>query len=564
EFEQRFKSGVDVVLDALAGEFVDASLRLVRPGGRFIEMGKADVRDPEQVAAAHRGVTYRAFDTFDAGPERIAGMWAVLLELFEQGALRPVTMISYDLCRAPEALRLLGQAKHVGKVVLRVPSPWSGDGTVLITGGTGGLGAEVARHLLTEHGVRDLLLVSRSGLEAAGAIELRDELAELGARVEVRACDVSDRAALAAVLDGVELSGVVHAAGVLDDGLVADLTPKRLAGVMAAKVESALHLHELTADRDLSAFVLFSSFAGVVGNAGQAAYSAANNILDALATTRRAQGLPAVSLAWGMWEAGMGGRLPQADVARLRRGGLPPLAAREALALMDAALVVNEPNAVPVALRTSALSGGPVPSVLRDLAPSAGRRWGAAASGGAADGGGLVERLRGLGSVERDRVLLDAVLAEVAGVLGHASAGAVDASRAFKELGFDSLTAVDLRNRLNGVTGLQLPATLIFDHPTILSLRDHLGAELAPADDGDTAFLMGELDKLRTVLAETAPAADDDVRAAIGDRLQQLLATWSAGAGEGSGQDADNRVVLDDATDDELFALLDDKPWVAE
>ncbi|MFH8702051.1 type I polyketide synthase, partial [Streptomyces chartreusis] len=564
EFEQRFKSGVDVVLDALAGEFVDASLRLVRPGGRFIEMGKADVRDPEQVAATHRGVTYRAFDTFDAGPDRIAGMWTALLELFEQGALRPVTMTSYDLCRAPEALRLLGQAKHVGKVVLRVPSPWSGEGAVLITGGTGGLGAEVARHLVTEHGVRDLLLVSRSGLEATGAIELRDELVELGARVAVRACDVSDRAALAAVLDGVELSAVVHAAGVLDDGLVADLTPERLAGVMAAKVESALLLHELTAGRDLSAFVLFSSFAGVVGNAGQAAYSAANNILDALAATRRAQGLPAVSLAWGMWQAGMGGRLPQADVARLRRGGLPPLAAREALALMDAALVVNEPNAVPVALRTSALSGGLVPSVLRDLVPSAGRRWGAAASGGAADGGGLVERLRGLGSVERDRVLLDAVLAEVAGVLGHASAGAVDASRAFKELGFDSLTAVDLRNRLNGVTGLQLPATLIFDHPTILSLRDHLGAELAPADDGDTAFLMGELDKLRTVLAETAPAADDDVRAAIGDRLQQLLATWSAGAGEGSGQDVDNRVVLDDATDDELFALLDDKPWVAE
>ncbi|MFC4468507.1 SDR family NAD(P)-dependent oxidoreductase, partial [Streptomyces xiangluensis] len=566
EFEERFRPGVDVVLDALAGEFVDASLRLVRPGGRFVEMGKADIRDPEKLAAAHPSISYQAFDTYDAGPDRIAGMWAALLELFEQGALWPVRVTAYDLARIPEALRLLGQARHVGKVVLRVPSPWSGEGAVLITGGTGGLGAEVARHLVDAHGVRELLLVSRRGPEAPGAAELRTELEELGARVRVEACDVSDRAALAAVLDGVDLSAVVHAAGVLDDGLVADLTPERLAEVLAAKAESALHLHELTADRDLSAFVLFSSFAGVVGNAGQAAYSAANNVLDALATVRRAQGLPAVSLAWGMWEAGMGGRLAQADVARLRRGGLPPLAAREALALLDAALIVNEPNAVPVALRTSALAGGGrVPFVLRDLVPTAGRRWGVAASGGPASGGGLVERLRGLGSVERDRVLLEAVLAEVAGVLGHASAGAVDASRAFKELGFDSLTAVDLRNRLNTVTGLQLPATLIFDHPTILSLRDHLSAELAPADDGDTAFLVGELDKLRTVLAETAPAADDAVRAAIGDRLQQLLATWSAGASDG-GQDADqdNRVALDDATDDELFALLDDKPWVAD
>ncbi|MDQ1014241.1 SDR family NAD(P)-dependent oxidoreductase [Streptomyces afghaniensis] len=565
EFEERFRPGVDVVLDALAGEFVDASLRLVRPGGRFVEMGKTDVRDPEWVAATHPGVSYRAFDTFEAGPDRIAGMWAALLELFERGVLRPVKVTSYDLARAGEAMRLLGQARHVGKVVLSVPSPWSGEGAVLITGGTGGLGAEVARHLVGAHGVRDLLLVSRRGPAAPGAAELLAELEGLGARVRVRACDVSDRAALAAVLDGVDVSAVVHAAGVLDDGLVADLTPERLAGVLAAKAESAVYLHELTADRELSAFVLFSSFAGVVGNAGQAAYSAANNVLDALAISRRAQGLPAVSLAWGMWEAGMGSRLAQAEKARLRRGGLPPLAAREALALLDAALIVNEPNAVPVALRTSALAGDQVPFVLRDVVSAAGRRWGVAASGGAAGGGGLAERVRGLGSVERDRVVLDAVLAEVAGVLGHASAGSVDASRAFKELGFDSLTAVDLRNRLNSVTGLQLPTTLVFDHPTIMSLRDHISAELAPTDAGETTVLMGELAKLHRVLAETAPTADDTVRAAIGDRLQQLLATWSAAATDGE-HDADqgHRVELDNATDDELFALLDDKPWVAD
>ncbi|WSZ72479.1 SDR family NAD(P)-dependent oxidoreductase [Streptomyces chartreusis] len=484
EFEQRFQSGVDVVLDSLAGEFVDASLRLVRPGGRFVEMGKTDVRDAEEVRAEH-GIDYTAFDLIDAGPDRIAEMFAALLNLFEDGALRPAPVTAYPISRAPEALRLLGQAKHVGKVVISVPSPWSGEGTVLITGGTGGLGAEVARHLVTEHGVRDLLLVSRRGPEAPGARELAAALQELGARIEVRACDVSDRSALAAVLDGVELSGVVHAAGVLDDGLVADLTPERLAGVMAAKVESALHLHELTADRDLSAFVLFSSFAGVVGNAGQAAYSAANNILDALATTRRAQGLPAVSLAWGMWEAGMGGTLGGPELERLARQGFPALETGEGLALLDAALVVDEPNVIPVALRTSALAAvrDSLPGILQGLVPAADRRRRAA--GLSAAGGALAGRLRALSVEEQERELLDLVQAQVAAVLGHASAGSVDASRAFKDLGFDSLTAVELRNRLGSATGVTLPVTVIFDHPTPAALAASLREQLvgAPADD---------------------------------------------------------------------------------
>ncbi|WP_399196992.1 SDR family NAD(P)-dependent oxidoreductase, partial [Streptomyces sp. WAC 01325] len=484
EFEQRFQSGVDVVLDSLAGEFVDASLRLVRAGGRFVEMGKTDVRDAEEVRAEH-GIDYTAFDLIDAGPDRIAEMFAALLNLFEDGALRPAPVTAYPISRAPEALRLLGQAKHVGKVVISVPSPWSGEGTVLITGGTGGLGAEVARHLVSEHGVRELLLVSRRGPEAPGARELAAELGEVGARIEVRVCDVSDRAELAAVLDGVELSGVVHAAGVLDDGLVADLTPERLARVMAAKVESALHLHELTADRDLSAFVLFSSFAGVVGNAGQAAYSAANNILDALATTRRGQGLPAVSLAWGMWQAGMGGTLAGPELERLARQGFPALETGEGLALLDAALVVDEPNVVPVVLRTSALAAvrDSLPGILHGLVPAADRRRRAAGLGAA--GGALAGRLRALSVEEQERELLDLVQAQVAAVLGHASAGSVDASRAFKDLGFDSLTAVELRNRLGSATGVTLPVTVIFDHPTPAALAASLREKLvgASADD---------------------------------------------------------------------------------
>ncbi|WP_159073748.1 type I polyketide synthase, partial [Streptomyces sp. RTd22] len=355
------------------------------------------------------------------------------------------------IARAPEALRFLGQAKHVGKVVLTVPAPWRERGTVLVTGGTGGLGAVVARHLVVVHGVRDLLLLSRRGVGAPGAQELRDELAGLGARVTIAACDVSDRAALAGVLDAVPedapLTGIVHTAGVLDDGVVADLTPERLARVLAAKAESAVHLHELTADRGLDAFVLFSSFAGVVGSAGQSAYAAGNAVLDALAVSRRAQGLAGVSLAWGMWEQaeGMGGRLGEADVDRLRRQGFPPLSTRDGLALLDTALQVNEPVAVPVALRTASLAGirDSLPGVLQALVPAAPQQRRTAGRSAIGSGNALARRLLGLSADEQERMLLDLVQTSVAAVLGHASAAAVDTTRAFKDLGFDSLTAVD-------------------------------------------------------------------------------------------------------------------------
>ncbi|MPY59358.1 type I polyketide synthase [Streptomyces spongiae] len=497
EFERRFQAaGVDVVLDSLAGEFVDASLRLLRPGGRFVEMGKTDIRDADDVAA-HHGVSYRAFDLVEAGPDRIGEMLEALLDLFEQGVLRPVPVTAFDIARAPGALRLLQQAKHVGKVVLTVPSPWSRPGTVLITGGTGGLGALLARHLVERHGVRDLLLLSRRGPEAPGAEELVRDLVASGARADIVACDVTDRDQLATAIEGVPLSAVVHTAGVLDDGILTGLTGDRLARVLAAKTDAARYLHELTAGHTLDAFVLYSSVAGVIGSAGQAAYAAANATLDALAVARRAQGLPAVSLAWGIWEteAGMGGTLSRAELSRMRRQGFPALPGDEALALFDAALRVNEPVAVPVALRPSALAehADGLAGVLRDLVPAARRRRAAArdASGGAEN---LAERLAALTDPEQDQLLLDLVRTQVAAVLGHSSATAVDATRAFKDLGFDSLTAVDLRNRIAAATALTLPATLVFDHPTaedlVRLLRERLLADTAatapaaPADDG--------------------------------------------------------------------------------
>ncbi|MFJ2958175.1 type I polyketide synthase [Streptomyces sp. NPDC087270] len=360
-------------------------------------------------------------------------------------------------------------------------------GTVLVTGGTGGLGALVARHLVAEHGVRYLLLAGRRGAAAPGATALHEELAGLGAHVTVAACDVSDRRALAGLLAAVPaehpLTAVVHAAGVLDDGLVGTLTPARLDRVLAAKADAAWHLHELTRDTPLRAFVLFSSAAGTLGAAGQANYAAANVFLDALARQRAAAGLPAVSMAWGLWAhaAGMGGRLAEAEVRRMRREGFPPLADTDGLDLFDRALRAGEPAPLLVRLDLPALRAraaaptGSVPHLLRGLVRGPARRAAGDAPAGAA---GPTDRIAAMPPEARARFVLGLVRAEVADVLGHDSAAAVEPSRAFTELGFDSLAAVELRNRLGTRTGLALPATLVFDHPNVRALADHLLARL--------------------------------------------------------------------------------------
>ncbi|MFK0297234.1 type I polyketide synthase [Streptomyces sp. NPDC090442] len=366
-----------------------------------------------------------------------------------------------------------------------VGAVWDPDGTVLITGGTGTLGGLVARHLVSRHGVRHLLLLSRRGVDAPGAGELVAELAGLGAQVDVVACDAADRGALAGVLAGVcgdrPLRGVVHTAGVLDDGVVEALTSERVGAVLRPKVDAAWNLHQLTRDCELSAFVLFSSAAGVFGGAGQGNYAAANTYLDALAQHRRAQGLPATSMAWGLWEqaSGMTGHLDDEDRGRLNRGGIGALTSEQGLELFDAALAADRAVLAPLALDLGAIRAGAaaagVPALLRDLVRVPARR---AVRGKTAEASEFSGRLAGLAAEEQARLVLDTVRADVAAVLGHASgANAIDPARPFTEIGFDSLTAVELRNRLSAVTGLRLPATLVFDYPTPTALADFLLAE---------------------------------------------------------------------------------------
>ncbi|MFF6783329.1 SDR family NAD(P)-dependent oxidoreductase [Streptomyces sp. NPDC012510] len=367
--------------------------------------------------------------------------------------------------------------------------PFTPHGTVLVTGGTGALGALMARHLVRRYGVRHLLLVGRRGPAAPGADELAADLTEAGAKLTFATCDVGDRDALAQLLAGIPtgrpLTGVVHLAGVVDDGPVGGLGAERLSAVLRPKADAAWHLHELTAGLDLTAFVLFSSAAGVLGSPGQANYAAANTFLDALALHRRALGLPGLSLAWGPWQGtgGMADALDAADRARLRGSGLRPFTAESGLAALDRALATpDEALLVPIRLTpgTAPYPTERIPAVLRALVRGTVPHRTAPRRDDRADAGALAA----LDPAARATALLDLVCAEAARVLGHGGTDGIAPDRAFGELGFDSLTSVELRNRLAATTGLRLQPTLVFDHPTPGDLAAALDRQLTTTATG--------------------------------------------------------------------------------
>ncbi|WP_435835307.1 SDR family NAD(P)-dependent oxidoreductase [Streptomyces avermitilis] len=450
---------------------------------------------------------------------------------------------------------------------------WDPEGTVLLTGATGGLGRSLARHLVAERGARRLLLASRRGPAAEGIGELVAALSELGAHVDVAACDIADRDALAELLASVPaehpLVAVVHAAAALDDGVITALTPGRLDTVLRPKADGALHLHELTRDLNLSAFVLFSSLAGVLGSAGAASYAAANAFLDGLTRQRRAAGLPGTSLAWGLWtdNGGMGDRITDADRNRMGRAGVVPFTPAEGLALFDAALTVDRPVIVPVRLDVPALRAmaraGMLPAVLRGLVGGTGAAAGEAAAAGTP---ALARRLAGIPEADQEKVLLDLVRHQAAAALGHATAARIEPTTAFRDIGFDSLTAVELRNRLKAATGLRLKPTLVFDHPNPVAIARLLHKDLVLDLTAEAPPVLGELDRLEAQLAALAPK--DAVRDKVTARLKALLWKWTdthqdaaantADAGHGTDRDLDLDLDrIDAATDDEMFDLID-------
>jgi NAD(P)-dependent dehydrogenase (short-subunit alcohol dehydrogenase family)/acyl carrier protein len=437
---------------------------------------------------------------------------------------------------------------------------------VLITGGTGTLGGLVARHLAGQ-GARHLMLVSRRGPAAPGADAIRGELAGLGASVEIAACDVADRQDLARVLAtvpaGHPLTAVVHAAGILDDQVLTSLTGDKIDAVMRPKADAALHLHELTADAGLAEFILFSSCAGLTGAPAQGNYAAANVLLDALSCHRRAMGLPATSIAWGLWAqaSALTAGLTGSDRSRIT-GYFAPLPTRQALAIFDAARRSAEPVLLASSVRTSRLRDlardGSLPALWRGLVNAPAQPRIAAA----APADGLARQLATLDEAGQPELLRHLVRVHAAIAIGGSDPEAVDPDRPFRDIGFDSLTAVDLRNRLASATGRRFSATLIFDHPTAAELAGYLRAQLA----GDAAPKPGPAPVLREIesleKALLLAGRDEELRDTVARRLQALLWRWNgtvpggqAPAGAGP---ADDDGALDRATDEQLFALIDE------
>ncbi|HWM00888.1 MAG TPA: type I polyketide synthase [Actinophytocola sp.] len=481
--------------DAMAVIVTDGAVA-ARPGETVRDLAGAAVWGLVRSAQSEHPGRFLLVDTPD--PDRVAG----LLDPAE-----PELAVRDGRLLVPRLVR------HTAS-----PGRLDPDGTVLVTGGSGTLGGLVARHLATHHGVRSLVLASRSGTGP--------DLSDVDVEVRLVACDVADRAALRTLLDGIDdLTAVVHAAAALDDGVVTALTPERLDTALRPKADAALALDDLTRDRDLSAFVLFSSAAALLGSAGQANYAAANAVVDAVAVRRRAAGLPAVSLAWGFWDerSALTAHLGDTDLQRMAGLGLRPLSVEHGLALFDAALTADHPVVV-----TADLDPAAAPALLRGLVQPAPARV-----------EDLASRLITLSTEERERRLVDLVRTQAAAVLGLPSVDAIPPGHAFTQLGFDSLTAVELRNRLATATGLRLPATLVFDHPTPTALAAHVATRLAPGEPEDA--VLSELDR---VLAGVGAGQ----RADVAVRLRAVLAGWE--------EPAPDWADVDKATDEELFDLI--------
>lgn len=493
--------GVDVVVNSLTGETIEASLSVLRSGGRFMELGKTDLWDQPRVDAVRPGITFHALalDHLMAHePQTVGRLLRTVMPQFAEGSLEPLRLRTFPIQQMVEALRHMARAEHLGKVVITAAAPHPGDsgrspwlqhdGTYLITGGLGGLGLKLA-HWLALRGAGQLVLVGRSkpSLEAE---ELLREIEYAGAQVAVRQCDVAQRSEVAALLSELNqhlppLKGVFHLAGVLDDGVLREQTRERFQRVLAAKAGGAWHLHELTRQRPLDLFVLFSSAAALLGSPGQGNYAAANAFLDALAHQRRRQGLPALSVNWGSWaEVGMAARLKDSEGRRWSASGVGWIDPDQGLDSLEQ-LIADGPvqaGVLPIDWPKflERIPAGSEPGWLRELAGEV-RGAGAEAAGSPPV---LLEQLSGMTPAERLEAALEFIRQQAAKVLAMDEGELPDPRRPLHELGFDSLTAVEFCNRVGRSIAQTINPTLLFDYPTLESLTDYIVRELLKLDAG--------------------------------------------------------------------------------
>lgn len=494
--------GVNIVLNSFIEKFVDHSLDLLSEGGRFLEIGKRDIREPQKIAGEHPGVFYAAYDLIylmQHQQDLIQEMFTNLRPLFENNTLRPLPYTAFDVRDAREAFQFMSKAKQVGKIVLSISEnedirsvQLTQQSTALLTGGLGGLGVELANYLVKKYEIKHLLLIGRKA--PTQEIQQRlDMLERAGTRVTVASVDVTDPVALGEIIASIPeeypLKAVFHLAGMLDDAMITELDDARFSNVMAPKIQGAWNLHELTKDLNLDFFVLFSSAAAILGSAGQSNYAAANAFLDSLTFYRSELGLPACAISWGPWEAaGLVHRMGEEHKKRIRKQGVGLMSNEEGIALLDHALEsgVLQPVLLPVLKnRLTELqqsSRALCPSVLKDLLvakrPDAEKKspdvW--------------IKHLMSLGRQQRQPFLIETLQQEIARILSVSDAKKIHLEKSLQEFGMDSLMAVELRNKLSALIGKKLPVSLLFDYPNVLALagflNDQIGQQQAIPDTG--------------------------------------------------------------------------------
>jgi acyl transferase domain-containing protein/NADPH:quinone reductase-like Zn-dependent oxidoreductase/acyl carrier protein len=507
--------GVDIVLNSLAGEFIAQSVSVLKPQGRFLEIGKRDIWSKEHVSQVRADVAYHVYDLGDVmrdAPTLIQTMLHELGQSIEHGELKPLPLRVFGLHSAADAFRFMERARHIGKIVVTQPPDRSSrpiairdDGTYLITGGLGGLGLRLARWLV-DQGARRIILIGRHQPSDSAQAMIND-LTESGASVIVAQADVSQADQLAAIFSGIDqstpLRGIIHAAGINDDGVLTQQTWERFAAVAAPKAEGAWNLHRLTQARGdlLDFFVMFSSIASVLGSVGQSNYAAANAYLDGLAHARRALGLPALSINWGPWsEAGMFAVLSEHDRRRRLAQGLQPISTAQGLQVLAQLLQQDTAQimVLPIEWRKYDTHAPLFAEVVRDLKPIE-----------TVPPPRVVVDMRAklqVTSPNQRRGLLFAYVREQAiKVLGLTPSHAIDPRQPLRDLGLDSLMAVELRNALGASLKCSLPATLLFDYPTLDALADFLAKELWPIE---TPPIPVGVPETRVTSSETADLID--------------------------------------------------------